>query len=204
MLVGIRKSPPLPILCAMVKLWAGVTPKCTPKLQNAQQKQNTKYLERESEKLNPNGMQNKSPKHILSHPQEYHFHVWHGREGNEFDFFRVSIRPNVKPNNHFCTLPWCLYSPRKKDFAAELHRLVLMTLTLSSTGVTDAGMWAEIYHWSQLNLELPVAACPHRALTKQLNEGSGSNIPLNIHQGRHRHLPGGERGTSWIQSAVLS
>lgn len=54
-----RKSP-LPVLCATVKLWAGVTPKCTPRLQNIQQKQNTKYLERESGKLNPNGMQNKS------------------------------------------------------------------------------------------------------------------------------------------------
>lgn len=55
-----RKSPPLSVLCATVKLWAGVTPKRTPRLQNTQQKQNTKYLERESGKLNPNGMQNKS------------------------------------------------------------------------------------------------------------------------------------------------
>lgn len=63
-----------------------------------------------------------------------------------------------------------------------------MTLTLSLTGVSDAGMWAEIYYWSWLNVELPVAACPRCALTKQLNEDSGSNIPLNIHQGRHRHI----------------
>lgn len=63
-----------------------------------------------------------------------------------------------------------------------------MTLTLSLTGVSDAGMRAEVYYWSQMNLELPVAACPRCALTKQLNEASGSNIPLNIHQGRHRHI----------------
>lgn len=63
-----------------------------------------------------------------------------------------------------------------------------MTLTMSFRGVSDAGMWAEIYFEPQLNLELPVAACPRCALTKQLNEDSGSNIPLNIHQGRHRHI----------------
>lgn len=39
--------------------------KMHPRLQNAQQKQNTKYLERGSGKLNPNGMQNKSLQSIL-------------------------------------------------------------------------------------------------------------------------------------------
>lgn len=48
----------------MVKLWAGVTPKHTPRLQNAQQKQN-KYLERESGKLSLSGMQNKILQNIL-------------------------------------------------------------------------------------------------------------------------------------------
>lgn len=91
-------------------------------------------------------------------------------------------------SNHFCTLPWCVYSPRKKNFAADLQRLVLLTLRLSFTGVSGAGMGAEIYDWSQLNLELPVTACPRCALTTELNEDSGSNIPLNIHQGRHRHI----------------
>ena len=105
-------------------------------------------------------------------------------------FFRVRLRPNFKLSNHLYALPWCLYSPRRKDFAADLYKLVLMTLTpmLSFTGGSDAGMRGEIYYWSQLNLELPVAACPSCALTKQLNEDSRSNIPLNIHQGRLRHI----------------
>lgn len=62
-----KKIPTSPIQCAMVKLWAGVTPKHTPRLQNAQQKQNIKYLVgREAGKLNPSGMQNKSLQNILS------------------------------------------------------------------------------------------------------------------------------------------
>lgn len=44
-------------------------------------------------------------------------------------FFRVRLRPNFKLSNHLYTLPWCLYRPRRKDFAADLDRLVLMTLT---------------------------------------------------------------------------
>lgn len=55
MLVGIRKSPCLPVLRAVVKLRAGVTPKHTPMLQNASKKQNIKYLEIELGKLTPVG-----------------------------------------------------------------------------------------------------------------------------------------------------
>ncbi|PKU30574.1 hypothetical protein llap_19122 [Limosa lapponica baueri] len=78
-------------------------------------------------------------------------------------------------------------SPRtsRKDFAADLYRVVLMTLTpmLSFTGGSDAGMRDEIYYWFQLNLELPVAACPRYALAKQRNEDSGSNIPETFTRG---------------------
>lgn len=56
--------------------------------------------------------------------------------------FGVRLRPNFKLSNDLYTLPWCLYSPRRKDFAADLYRVVLMTLTpmLSFTGRSDAGM----------------------------------------------------------------
>lgn len=65
---------------------------------------------------------------------------------------------------------------------------MILAPMLSFRGGSDAGMRGEIYSWSQLTLELPVAACPCCALTKQLNKDSGSNIPLNIHQGRFRHI----------------
>lgn len=34
-------------------------------------------------------------------------------------FFRARLRLNFKLSNHLYTLPWCLYSPRRKDFAAD-------------------------------------------------------------------------------------
>lgn len=35
-------------------------------------------------------------------------------------FFQVRLKPNFKLRNHLYTLPWCLYSPRRNDFAADL------------------------------------------------------------------------------------
>lgn len=64
--------------------------------------------------------------------------TWETRKS--LQFFQVSVRSNIKLSDHFCTLSWRLYSPRKKDFAADLYRLVLMTLTMSFRGVSDAGM----------------------------------------------------------------
>lgn len=57
-------------------------------------------------------------------------------------FFRIRLRPIFKLSNHLYTLPWCLYSPRREEFAVDLYRVVLMTLTsmLSFMGGSDAGM----------------------------------------------------------------
>lgn len=63
-----------------------------------------------------------------------------------------------------------------------------MTLMLSSTGVSGAGMGAGISDCSQLDLELPVTACPRCALSEQLKWSHWIKHPLNIHQGRHRHI----------------
>lgn len=105
-------------------------------------------------------------------------------------FFSIRLRPNLKLSNHLYSPPCWLCSARRKDFAADIYRLVLTILSpmLSFTGGSDAGTWGEICSWSQLTLEFPIAACPCCALAKQLNKDSGSNISLNIHQGRFRHI----------------
>lgn len=65
MLVGIR-NPHITLLCVQWKLRAGVTPKHTPMLQNAQQKTKHQIYGKRVRKAHPSGMQNKSLQNILS------------------------------------------------------------------------------------------------------------------------------------------
>lgn len=104
-------------------------------------------------------------------------------------FFRVRLRPNFKLSDHLYTLPWCHCNPRRKNFVADLYRLVVMTLTFPWWASRVEVMLSEMRFitgpsWIWSFLLLPVLAIPSLNNTMRTADQTSPKHSA----GRFRHI----------------